>query len=388
MDKTMRKHISFKTLYHEETVVACEHALIVVFGLCGTSTIHIAQEKCSISEAGVFVINPLTFFRITCPENARVLCLYIDSELIRLAGWNTSSCIACNLSSADVTDSVHIEVRQQYAHLFHLSLEENLPAISSAAIKYVSFLLEHFGISAASKNLHSAGSGEAWTRLLHILRIIQERYADTLSLSALAKENYISSSYLARMFRQHLNTTFNDYLVTVRLEHAAADLIGGTDSITDIAYRNGFKNVNSFITYFKRKYQRTPGQYRKAQTTMRNELQEISEDTSEALQTLLQYIPQISPTKAPAAADKPDPVFVDVSKPGIDFRHTWSRILNIGYAHDGLIAVVQEQILRAAREVGYTELRFHGLFDEDMQMQTQILRVLQCEQFRQNQYQK
>lgn len=36
----------------------------------------------------------------------------------------------------------------------------------------------------------------------------------------------------------------------------------GTDSVTEIAYRNGFKSDNSFIDFFKKAYGCTPGKYR------------------------------------------------------------------------------------------------------------------------------
>ena len=44
----------------------------------------------------------------------------------------------------------------------------------------------------------------------------------------------------------------------------------------------------------------------------------------------------------------------------------WERILNIGYAREGLLAEVQNQIRRAQAEVGFTYFRCHGLLDGDM----------------------
>ena len=38
--------------------------------------------------------------------------------------------------------------------------------------------------------------------------------------------------------------TFGDYVVSVRLEHAEADLRKTGDSVTRIAYRNGFRSTN------------------------------------------------------------------------------------------------------------------------------------------------
>ena len=41
-------------------------------------------------------------------------------------------------------------------------------------------------------------------------------------------------------------------------------------------------------------------------------------------------------------------------------------MVNIGYAHDGLIGSVQTQLRRAQEEIGFTYLRFHGILDDDM----------------------
>ena len=63
------------------------------------------------------------------------------------------------------------------------------------------------------------------------------------------------------MFKKYVGTTFTKYLVDLRLSHAVNDL-KGTDSVTEIAYRNGFKSDNSFIDFFKKAYGCTPGKYR------------------------------------------------------------------------------------------------------------------------------
>lgn len=58
---------------------------------------------------------------------------------------------------------------------------------------------------------------------------------------------------------------------------------------------------------------------------------------------------------------------VDVQAPTQTLRHTWRRLLNFGYAREGLLAEVQQQIARAQREIGFEYIRFHGIFDDSMQ---------------------
>ena len=40
--------------------------------------------------------------------------------------------------------------------------------------------------------------------------------------------------------------------------------------------------------------------------------------------------------------------------------------MNIGWAKEALLAPIQQQILQAARELGFRQIRFHGIFDDDM----------------------
>lgn len=54
--------------------------------------------------------------------------------------------------------------------------------------------------------------------------------------------------------------------------------------------------------------------------------------------------------------------------PGTPLRDTWRRLCNIGYAHDGLLADVRQQLERVQWEIGFEHLRFHGIFDDDMKV--------------------
>src|SRR5699024_10662701 len=137
------------------------------------------------------------------------------------------------------------------------------------------------------------------------------------------------------------------------------------DSVTRIAYRNGFRSTNAFIEYFRRRYGTTPGKYRKS---MAGE-QKITgtttaRDLSDYIQTLLKY----DDTPDELAAAQPARIYratVDTTRQGLPVCRPWSRLVNIGYARDGLFGAVQEQLRRAKQELGFTDLRFHGIFDDD-----------------------
>jgi AraC-like DNA-binding protein len=92
--------------------------------------------------------------------------------------------------------------------------------------------------------------------------VIQQRYWDRLSLSALARQVGMSKHRLSHRFRDVLGITFREYLLKVRLERAKALLAAGHVSITEVAHDVGFGDLARFDKVFKRYTGFTPSAYR------------------------------------------------------------------------------------------------------------------------------
>jgi len=92
--------------------------------------------------------------------------------------------------------------------------------------------------------------------------LIQQRYWDQVSLSALARHVGMSRSHLSHRFRAVLGVTFRDYLLRVRLERAKVLLAAGHVSITEVAQNVGFGDLARFDKVFKRYTGLTPSAYR------------------------------------------------------------------------------------------------------------------------------
>jgi two-component system, response regulator YesN len=92
--------------------------------------------------------------------------------------------------------------------------------------------------------------------------LIQQRYWDPCSLSALARQVGMSKYRLSHRFREVLGVTFRDYLLRVRLERAKALLAAGHVSITEVAQNVGFGDLPRFDKVFKRYTGVTPSTYR------------------------------------------------------------------------------------------------------------------------------
>jgi AraC-like DNA-binding protein len=99
----------------------------------------------------------------------------------------------------------------------------------------------------------------------HLLRakdLADARYPDPLTVADLARAARLSPAHFSREFRQAFGESPHQYLLTRRLERAAA-LLRTTDwSVTRICYSVGLQSVGSFTTSFGRMYGVSPTAYR------------------------------------------------------------------------------------------------------------------------------
>lgn len=101
----------------------------------------------------------------------------------------------------------------------------------------------------------------------HLLRakdLIDARYADPLDTATLAAQACCSEAHFIRSFKRAFGETPHRYLLTRRLERAAA-LLRGTDySVAEVCLNVGLTSVGSFTSSFRRAYGMTPTAYRAA----------------------------------------------------------------------------------------------------------------------------
>lgn len=102
--------------------------------------------------------------------------------------------------------------------------------------------------------------------------IIGDEFHTDLTLSSLAKRLNVSYHHLCASFGEQLGVSFSSYLADVRLRHAAIMLQNEDRRITEIALDCGYRNLSHFLRSFKKKFEKTPKEYRKASQAAKAEL--------------------------------------------------------------------------------------------------------------------
>ena len=101
----------------------------------------------------------------------------------------------------------------------------------------------------------------------HLLKakdLVDARYAEPITVADMARAADLSSAHFSRLFRRTFGETPHQYLLTRRLERAAALLCTTDHSVVDICSAVGWQSLGSFTTSFRRIYGVSPTAYRAA----------------------------------------------------------------------------------------------------------------------------
>lgn len=412
-EKMARSGVEFHIIQRQETVFRYENSINLFFGLNGSCAVLAGEDRYEVGQEGILVLNPCTLYRVECMEGA-LLQLMVPEETLRLAGRKKGLDCACYVRDGQGIQPVFGKIRELCASLLYEYLQNKNAVSLSAGGSLVRLLKQLEDFPRGSRN--AGGSGARGTRAAAgekaaaFIEYIDRHWDEDLSLTTLADQVHFSVSYLSRFFQRTLGMNFSAYLRKVRMIHARRMLVSGDHSVTQIAYDCGFHNASVFIESFRQEYSLTPGQFRQQQAdrdAARGTDPEAggqAHDQRSDFSVLLAHMPEqkqdrvrvreevweidcgeaaggAGPAGKGAAslkkAAEATGISGSVKKSGeaggkSDFSGKicgtplWSRLLNIGYARDGLLGPVRDQMERAQREIGFEWFRCHGIFDEDM----------------------
>jgi len=99
----------------------------------------------------------------------------------------------------------------------------------------------------------------------HLLRardLADARFSEPLDVDDMARAAGLSRAHFSREFRRAFGESPHGYLLTRRLERAAALLRQTDRSVADVCFSVGLQSLGSFTSSFKRAYGETPTAYR------------------------------------------------------------------------------------------------------------------------------
>jgi AraC-like DNA-binding protein len=99
----------------------------------------------------------------------------------------------------------------------------------------------------------------------HLLRardLADAHFAEPLGVDEMAAAAGLSRAHFSREFRRAFGVSPHAYLLTRRLERAAALLRNTDHTVAEVCLGVGLQGIGSFTTSFKRAFGKTPTEYR------------------------------------------------------------------------------------------------------------------------------
>lgn len=99
-------------------------------------------------------------------------------------------------------------------------------------------------------------------RVQKVQEYINTHFDEEIRLDECAAMVGMSPSAFSRFFKQHTGRTLMDFVIDIRLGHAARLLVDTTTGISEISYACGFNNLSNFNRTFKARRGCTPRDFR------------------------------------------------------------------------------------------------------------------------------
>lgn len=95
-----------------------------------------------------------------------------------------------------------------------------------------------------------------------IAAYVESNFKEDITIKHIANAFGYNPSYIAHIFCDQLKIPLRTYLGSIRSEYAASQIKTTNKSLTEIAYDAGFNSLNTFCRCFKKRFSKTPSQYR------------------------------------------------------------------------------------------------------------------------------
>ncbi|MBC1822970.1 helix-turn-helix domain-containing protein [Listeria seeligeri] len=345
----------------------------VVFAISGQINIKIAEENFELQEGDILVLDRNTFYTIEGDKENLLINLTISDTFFAhyYEEYFQHSFKFFSRESDPGRERIVGTLRKSVSELLITSTTRTRANKLEAqtALFQILLLLTRF----LKKQIPSSTRKEVNDkRISRMIREVEERFDETLSLREFAQKEFLSEAYLSRYFKKTTGLGFLQYLTEVRLKHALQNIIHSTESITDIALKNGFSSQKHFSEVFKAHFSVTPSEYRtkhhsdfskvEQETTVQtsSNMEQIK-PTSDILIKLTSLYQEMEPrTDLNEAPFEEKSITVTDKSPRTLEKNM--HILTIGELKEALKEDVQRQIITTRDELGVNYIGVRYLF--------------------------
>lgn len=246
-----------KTLPFHAFGPAVRNNYIIHVVLDGRGMYYIKDKKYSLKKGNIFLIPPgeSTFYRSDAEEPWLYAWLAfsgkVAEDIIDYSNFKED-----NYSVTSTNIQQYLDIILECMNYSHDTLEDELK-LNELIYRLLRLLLTDGGE-------FSPGIKQKFSRLaIEAMKYIGEHYVEEITVNDVAEHLAVNRSHLSRVFHNHFGMSMKDWILGVRINHAAYLLSMTNESVENISYQVGFRSLVVFSRIFKKVTGETPTHYRK-----------------------------------------------------------------------------------------------------------------------------
>ncbi len=261
--------------YHEHDlteVLHCHDFAELVVVVKGGGVQHIEGTDYPVSAGDVFLLQGRQKHAFSKRENMVLFNVMYDAgrlslpevELRRIPGYNALFVLEpSNRLRHNFTSRLHLE-RTSLAHavsMLRVMAQESMNQSIGYEASLFGYLLELIIFLSREYLKIETTNGKALLRVGELIGLMERNYTRRWRLADLAAAAHMSESSLLAIFKEATGQSPIDYLIHLRIQHAAELLCHGAPSISEVAFSVGFEDSNYFSRQFRKTMQASPREY-------------------------------------------------------------------------------------------------------------------------------
>ncbi|MCX2743331.1 GyrI-like domain-containing protein [Mangrovivirga sp. M17] len=127
-------------------------------------------------------------------------------------------------------------------------------------------------------------------RINKVFQFIDNNLDADLSLSRVSEVAAFSPFHFHRIFKYITGETLNEFVTRRKIEKSALDLLHKDLTITEIAFKNGFKDNSSFTRAFKKFYSISPSEFKKQNPNRFSKIRQLDSKNGQDLSDYEKYL--------------------------------------------------------------------------------------------------
>ncbi len=157
-----------------------------------------------------------------------------------------------------------VQLHESFARKCFQEIESNVQRESVPSTLRTGLAVHELLSAMALELAESALQGAEAEPVERAMRVVEERYAEDITVDDLAGAANVSSSYLMRLFKRQMGTSPYNYLLRYRITKARELLAETDEPVAQIAREVGFSSESNFSYRFTKMVGQSPRAYRQS----------------------------------------------------------------------------------------------------------------------------